>query len=393
MPNEKLDSFFVQSAHCPFGKSKIDYYDTVITGFILEVRASGNKTYSVRYRDAHGTQRQYKIGNAADITFDKAKKEALKIKSRVTVGENPSEAKQAKRAVPTVQELSVRFLDHVRTYKRSAINDERALTKHILPRFGRLRLDEIEQSEVAAWLKSKVDEGYAMASANFLHVVFSHMYRLARQWDVPGAATNPLTGIKHFEANNARDRYLNAAETERLRKAIEESENSQLRYFIPLLLLTGVRKSELIHAEWKDLDLEQRRWRVPLAKSGKARHIPLSTDAIDILNRVPRWEGCPYVLPNPRSKKPFSSFYLAWDNARKKAGLADVHLHDLRHTAASNMVNAGQSLYVVGQVLGHTRPTTTQRYAHLSQEALLAAVDAGAKAMGSTWSQPLQAEA
>ena len=391
MPNAKLDHFFVQTAFCPEGKNKIDYYDTVITGFILEVRATGNKTYSVRYRDAHGTQRQYKIGNAADITFDKAKKEALKIKSRVTVGENPSEAKQAKRAVPTVEELSERFVAYVRTSKRSHANDERALTVHILPRFGKLRLDEVAQEDVALWLKSKVEDGYAKASVNFMHVVFGHMYKLARQWGVPGSAINPLAGIKHFEANNARDRYLTADEIKALRLAIEESENTQLRYLIPLLLLTGVRKTELMNAQWKDIDLENRRWRVPMTKSGKARHVPLSADAIAILKTVPRWEGCPYVLPNPRSKKPFSCFFLAWHNARKKVGLDDVRLHDLRHTAASNMVNAGQSLYVVGQVLGHTKPTTTQRYAHLSQEALLAAVDAGAKAMGTTWSQPHQA--
>ena len=96
-------------------------------------------------------------------------------------------------------------------------------------------------------------------------------------------------------------------------------------------------------------------------------------------------------MPNPRSKKPYTSFYLAWDNARKKAGLREAHLH--RHTAASHLASSGQSLYVVGQILGHTKPTTTQRYAHLSQEALLAAVDAGAKAMGTTWTQPSQPEA
>ena len=72
----------------------------------------------------------------------------------------------------------------------------------------------------------------------------------------------------------------------------------------------------------------------------------------------------------------------AWDNARKAAGLPDVRLHDLRHSMASNMVNSGRSIYEVAKVLGHSQLKTTQRYAHLSQETLLAAVDAAAAATG-----------
>jgi len=381
MPNAKLDSIFVQTAYCPEGRNKVDYYDTAITGFVLEVRRSGGKTYCLRYRDTHGRQRQYKIGNAADITFDRAKKEAIKVRSRVVTGENPAEAKQTKRGIPTVEQLSERFLEYVSGQKRSAFNDRRAIKKHILPTFGRLRLDEVEQTAVAAHFKAMSEAGYAPASVNFVHVVFGHMYKLARQWGVPGSEVSPLAGLKHLVANNARERYLTPDEAHALQLAVECSENTQLKYFIPLLLLTGVRKSELIHAEWKDMDLVQRRWRVPLSKSGKARHVPLSKPAVEILMKVPRWEGCPYVLPNPHTKRPFRSFYLSWDNARKKVGLGDVRLHDLRHTAASNMVNAGQSLYVVGSVLGHTKPTTTQRYAHLNNDALLAAVDAGANMM------------
>ena len=88
------------------------------------------------------------------------------------------------------------------------------------------------------------------------------------------------------------------------------------------------------------------------------------------------------MVPNPKTLKPYTSIFNAWDTARKQAGLKDVRTHDLRHNAASNMVNSGQSLYVVGQVLGHAQPRTTQRYAHLSQDTLLNAADAGAEAAG-----------
>ena len=73
------------------------------------------------------------------------------------------------------------------------------------------------------------------------------------------------------------------------------------------------------------------------------------------------------------------SFYYAWDTARKTAGLPDVRVHDLRHSFASFLVNAGRSLYEVQRILGHAHVSTTQRYAHLSQESLLSAANAVSK--------------
>lgn len=385
MPVVSMDAQFVLLADCPPDKKKIDYYSDKITGLILEVRSSGGKTFHLRYKDEYGRLRQHRIGPYPDISFADAKKEAARLRSRVVIGGNPVEEKKAKKAIPTIEELSVRYMDYMRSYKKSYGTDERALRLHILPKFGRLRLDEVDPEVVAIWFRSKVDGGLTPASVNFLHVVFGHMYRLGAKWKVPGTEVNPIATIPHFKVNNARERYLTQEETERVKAAIEASPNKQLRYIIPLLLLTGARKRELLDAKWQDFHLDRRQWRVPQSKSGKARYVPLPQAAIDILVNLKRWEGCPYVVPNPETKKPYKDIYWVWNKARIAAGLPDVRVHDLRHTAASNMVSSGQSLFVVGQVLGHQRATTTQRYSHLSQEALLAAVDAGAAATGITW--------
>lgn len=385
MPVVSLDAAFVLTATCPPDKRKVDFYSDKLSGFILEVRANGGKSFHLRYKDSYGRLRQMRIGPYPDISFEKAKREALKLRSRVVVGENPLEDKQTKRLVPTVQELSVRYLDYVRTYKRSHANDARALRLHILPKFGRMRLDEMEPEAIAAWFRKKVEDGLSPASVNFLHVVLGYMFKLAAQWKIPGAEVNPLVTIPHFEANNARDRYLTAAETERVKAAIEASPNRQLRFIVPLLLLTGARKRELLDAKWEHFDLEQRRWRVPHSKSGKARYIPLSQSALDVLAQVPRWDDCSFVVPNPQTKKPYKDIFYVWNKARTEAGVPDVRIHDLRHTFASNAVSNGQSLYVVGQILGHARVTTSQRYSHLSQESLLLAADVGAAATGIDW--------
>ena len=390
MPIVKLDASFVLTATCPEGRQKIDYYDETIPGFILEVRASGSKTYGLRYKDSHGRQRQYKIGGSADITFEKAKREAVKVRSRVVVGENPAEVREVTRRIPTIAELAERYLEYVRTYKRSHAIDARYLKHHVLPRFGRMHLDQLEQTEVMEWLETKVRvEGYAQATVNRWQVILCHMYKMAKKWGMPGADRNPLTGVPQKPCNNEVERFLTPDETRRLQDAVEASANTQLKYIVALLLLTGCRKRELLDAKWDEFQLERQMWRIPMqrAKTSKTRHVPLSRAAMEILAQLPRWEGCPYVVPNPETLKPFWSVYHCWDKARKAAGLANVRMHDLRHSCASNLVNSGQSLYVVGTILGHAQTKTTQRYAHLSTDTLLAAANAAADHSGADWAR------
>jgi site-specific recombinase XerD len=95
-----------------------------------------------------------------------------------------------------------------------------------------------------------------------------------------------------------------------------------------------------------------------------------------ILLQVPRFEGCPYLLPNPKTLKPFNTIYFSWNLARTRAGLADLRMHDLRHSFASFLINANRSLYEIQSILGHTQISTTQRYAHLSQKTLVEAANA-----------------
>lgn len=103
--------------------------------------------------------------------------------------------------------------------------------------------------------------------------------------------------------------------------------------------------------------------------------------AVDIITVPPRFDGCPWLLPNPDTRKPYTGIKRAWETARKAAGLPDVRGHDLRHSAASFMINAGVDLYAVGRILGHADHKSTMRYSHLANDTLRAAVEAGASGM------------
>ena len=208
-----------------------------------------------------------------------------------------------------------------------------------------------------------------------------YIYNLALRWKVAGVVTNPCKGIPLMEENNKKERYLSPREAERLYEAVCRSANPMLRYIVPMLILTGARKREVLDARWADFDRSRRIWRIPMTKAGRARHVPLSDGALSVLESLPTTPGCPWAFPNPDTGRPYVSIYYAWDTARKKADLADVRIHDLRHSFASLLINSGRTLYEVQQILGHTQVKTTQRYAHLSQDTLLAAANAATRAL------------
>ena len=139
------------------------------------------------------------------------------------------------------------------------------------------------------------------------------------------------------------------------------------------MLLTGTRKNEALQACWAEIDDARRLWRIPSPKGGRRRHVPLSDAVLRLLEQIGTREHSPFLFPNPSTGKPYTEIQPAWDRARRRAGLAEVRLHELRHSYASLLVNSGHSIYEVERLLGHTQIRTTQRYAHLSQERLLEA--------------------
>ncbi len=388
MPMANLSAQFVSIAQCLPGRNKTDYYDTAIVGFILTVTSSGSKVYSLRFRDQHGKQRQFKIGDASSISFDKARVLAQRTRSRVVLGDNPALERNTKRQIPTIAEF-VRdvYLEQIHATRRNYGSSLSFINHHLLPRFGSKHLDQVTPDGITTAHREMRTKGYAAATCNKLPVTLKIIYNLARRRKVPGAETNPASEVRLFEPVK-RERYLSKAEIQRLRETLEGSENPQLKYIVPLLILLSCRKRELLDAQWGDFDLERRNWRIPMSKNGKPRNVPLSSAVLEILARLPRLEGCPFVVPNLSTRKPFVSVFMSWDRARKACGLADVTLHSLRHTGASHLLAGGADLLTVSKVLGHSSIRTSQTYTHIANSALLAAVDAQADVMGGAWGTP-----
>jgi integrase len=388
MPNIDMDAAFVRNAACLEGRHKTDWYDNAITGFILEVRSSGGKTYALRYRDPHGKLRQRKIGDAKSISFDKAKQEAIKLRSIVVLGGNPAEDRKVLRQVPTLAEvIEQRYLPEIKRTRRNFKSTLSFFNHHLLPRLGSYHLDQISSEMISQHHAELIESGISIAYANRMIVNLKTIYNLCKRWKVPGVDTNPAESLKVPNPNNIRERYLTQEELVRLRAALDQCSNPQLKHLVNLSLLLACRKRELLDARWEYVDFERRVLRVPLSKSGKARNIPLSAAAIAILKQLPRWKDCPWVIPNPETRKPYGNLHYPWAKVRAAAGLDDVRWHDLRHSAASALVQANVPIYTVARILGHSTVQHTARYSHLGDETLLAAMETAANALGQDWSQ------
>ncbi len=378
MPKARLDHGFVQLAYCEPGRSKTDYYDETVTGFVLEVRSSGGKTYYLRYADASGRQRQYKIGKVDDVTFAAAKKKAQQLRSEVVMGGDPGAAKAEAKATPLFRELAALHMADAKLHLKSYPTMEASYRVHILPKWGKVRVTEITPRGVSQWLAEKRAAGSSPATVEKMRVILGRSYVLGQRWEIPGTDKNPARGIVRKPLNNARERFLTAEEAERLREAAAMSANTQLLNIVRLLLLTGARVRELLEARVENVNVERRTWLIPTSKTGKPRHVPLSTAALAIITGLPRFKDCPWLIPNPDTLKPFISIKHSWKTAIKVAKLPGLRIHDLRHSAASFLVAAGIDLYAVGKILGHANVASSARYAHLANDQLVAAVEAAA---------------
>jgi integrase len=255
------------------------------------------------------------------------------------------------------------------------------LKNHVLPRFGKCHLDTITRQDIVRMHGERKAAGAAAVTANRLVIMLRHMFNLPIRWEVPGLKVNPCAGVPLLAVNNQRERYLSQEEAKRLYDAVCESENPMLKFIVPMLILTGARKREVLDAKWTDFDLERRIWRIPTTKAGKARHVPIADGVLNLFATMPR--KFEWAFANPHTGKPYVSIFCAWNTARMNAGLADVRMHDLRHSFASLLINSGRTLYEVQNILGHSQIKTTQRYAHLSQDTLLAASNAANLGVGS----------
>jgi integrase len=278
-----LTQSFVDKQAFPAGKRKVNVKDTQVIGLLLELRESGGKTWYVRYTDDRGKRFQHKLGDAQVLKLSQARQLALEIKAKVLMDESPTGQKRIARQVPTLAAfVAEHYMPYVKVHKRSWITDEILLRCHVLPHVGHKPLDQITKAELIALFHAH-RQTHKPASTNRVMHLLRYVYNLALEWEIPGLKENPTKGIRQFQENNKRERYLTPEEAKRLFQAIESSPN-------------------------------------PLPKAGEARHVPLSEQTLTLLASRREATDSPWIFANPRTGKPFKSVFHSWDSARQQRG-------------------------------------------------------------------------
>jgi integrase len=281
-------------------------------------------------------------------------------------GEDPLEKRKKAAQGETMLALCEAYCERHASRKRSGRDDQRRIAQHLLPAWANRKIDSITRADVAA-LHSRIGERHPY-EANRTVALLGKMFELARRWGfLPENAANTARGIDKFKEQK-RDRWVTPEELPRLATVIARYPNLYVRAALWLYLLTGVRREELLHVRWDDVDFTRRELRLGETKAGRTHYVPLSAPAIVLLQHLPREEGNPYVLPGTKRGSHLINVSKPWKKIRTEAGVEDVRIHDLRRTVGSWLAQAGNSLPLIGRVLNHTDPKTTAIYARLGDD-------------------------
>ncbi|WP_170576424.1 tyrosine-type recombinase/integrase [Ruegeria atlantica] len=357
-----------------------DYFvwDSQIAGFGVRVMPSGAKTYQAQYRKG-GRTRRVSIGRHGKITVDEARKLAKELMGQVAKGENPAEEIAQHRRAPTVAALCERFFDtHVKERCKPSTQGEyrRAIDLFVVPAIGSFKVVDVERKDIAELHHKFRGKPY---QANRTLGVLSKMFNLAEIWGLRPDGSNPCRHVPKYREEK-RERYLSQDELQRLGQVLSEAErdSSESPFVVAafrLLILTGCRLGEIQTLQWSfitDAGME-----LPDTKTG-ARRIPLPQAARAVLSALPRLADNPYVIAGAVRGHYATDLQKPWRRIRKRAGLHDVRIHDLRHTYASNAVSSGMPIQMVGRLLGHSQIQTTMRYAHLADDPVRQAAEENA---------------
>lgn len=351
--------------------------DTREKGLSAYVTTGGVITFFVRKR-INGRDERVVIGRYPETTVERARTQALAIKAQVAQGKDPIEDKRRMRSDITFFDMFREFMErYSKKHKRSWQYDEREVNKFLSHWFKR-KAGTITKQEIQI-LHERIRDENGLYQANRILERISSIFNRAIEWGWHGE--NPARGIRKFR-EKSRDRFLQPDELPRFFAALDAEDNQIARDYIMLSLLTGARKSNVLAMRWEQIFFERAEWRIPETKNGDPLTVPLSQNALEILERRRHGTNSEWVFPVDASKSGhFIDPKRAWQRVLARASIKDLRIHDLRRSLGSWQASTGANGFIIGKSLGHKSQQATQIYARLNLDPVRESIEKATQAM------------
>ncbi|RUO52367.1 tyrosine-type recombinase/integrase [Pseudidiomarina homiensis] len=385
--------------------------DTELPGFHLRISERGKMTYYLFYR-LHGKQVNFKLGSHPQITPAQAREMAKQKAGEVANGIDVQQARKAQRLQTERDKLTrlEAFIEQrYRPYQET--RNPKTATKLIqqfysgFPELLPLQLSDITAARIENWRNAKKKGGMKDATINSYVATLKAALNRAVDWDL--IDHHDLQKVKPLKSDNTRVRYLEDDEEQRLREALrardqrlknERDSANKFRqqrgyplkpplydypyadHLEPIVLLamnTGLRKSELLSLTWADVDIKRKHLTIlpSNAKSGKTRHVPLNSHALNVFKGWAKHHAHQHYVFERAPGDKLQDVKKSWNKVLEEAQIENFRFHDLRHHFASQLAMRGVDLNTIRELLGHHSMEMTLRYAHLRPEKKTAAVD------------------
>lgn len=376
---------------CPADKPRVMIYDARAKGLAVQVTRAGARSYYFYGRiKGRPDPIKHRVGDADAVPLDDARTLVAQFVADAARGNDPTEAERAKasanRQAESLSELWKRYLDtHLKPKdkKHTIATDTSRYNLHLSKRWGSRKINTITPDDIAE-LHAEITAG-ELAKGNTGNAADKAVKLLRRMFTFGKINPNPAARAVKFHGDKERQRFLSRDEVKKLLAEVEKAKYKKTADAIKFGMFTGARAGNVCSARWSDIHLDNGIWIIPKdqSKNGKPMTINLPPLAVKLLRerKAEAKPGAVYVFPGHKPDSPITTITGAWRAARERAGLTDVHFHDLRHTLASWMAMSGASLLVIGKQLGHASKQSTARYAHLEVSAVRTATAAALASM------------
>ena len=418
----------IEALPLPKEGERVTFYDSKTNGLQLRVTASGIKTFCVyRWVSVEGKPERITLGRFPALSIERARTEAMKINSAIANKENPNDAIRAQKEEKTFSQLFDLYMQRwAKPNKKSWQDDSNNYRRYIqdYTKISARKLSRITKTDIAD-LHASIGEDRPII-ANRVLALISSVYGRAASWGMWNKP-NPALGISKFP-EKSRDRFIQSEELPVFFEALAMESSEQLQDYFMLLLLTGVRRSNLMEMRWEEVSFDRKEWRIPETKNGTPQIISLD-DVQGVMMRIMenRKEKAkqlairsPWVFPSSGASGHLVEPRKGWERILMRAeifqligliaehegwgaektqklkyeaaanpettlakykekakalkldingvGLRDLRIHDLRRTLGSWMAGTGASSVIIGRQLNHKSPSATAIYSRLQQD-------------------------